>query len=443
MRTPKFDMAIFKERRQKLAQLLKKGSAVVITAKPEFERNHDVSHPYRADSNLFYLTGFEEPESALVYRPGLHPETVLFVREKNVELETWTGFRYGPELTKELYQVDEAYPMTAFSEIAPQLLKEVDHLYYQLFDHHEFDTLMRKAIADVKVIHSRSGRGNLPISDSYSLVGEMRVHKSEYELSVMREAAKISCEAHVEVMKWIRPGVNERALQGKFAFEALKRGAQREGYQSILAGGANATTLHYVFNDQPVQDGDLFLIDAGAEVDYYTADITRTYPVNGRFTPVQHRIYQQVLTIQKEVIANVRPGVTKKELQDQAIDGLVSLMLEEKMFTESRQTIIDEQLYRRYYMHGIGHYLGMDVHDAGRSQMNGEDRPLEPGMVYTIEPGIYIPYDDERVSEELRGIGIRIEDNIVVTESGYENLTISAPKEIKDLEEIIGTHASM
>lgn len=437
MRQPQFDMTAFKERRQKLGQLIK-GDALIVAAHPESVRNNDVHHAYRQDSNLFYLTGFEEPESVLVFRPGHQPETVLFVREKNEERETWEGFRYGPEGAKEFFGADEAYVIEEFQERVPKLLSDVDKVYYSLFSNHEFDDQFKQALLSVKRMRSRSGRGILTISDCYSLLGEMRVRKSESEVATMKKACDISAQAHIDVMRAIKPGVNERALYGTFLQSIMQGGCAREGYGGIFASGNNATTLHYVFNDQVCQDGDLFLIDAGGEFDYYSADITRTYPVNGKFSETQKRVYEKVLSLQKHLITMVKPGMTKKSLQDETIRGLVDIMIEEKVLSGSPTQLIENLEYKRYYPHNVGHWLGLDVHDAGLSEVNGEARAFEPGFVLTIEPGIYIPADDDKVPEELRGLGIRIEDDILVTAEGHVNLTASAPKEVAELEAIIG-----
>ena len=237
----------------------------------------------------------------------------------------------------------------------------------------------------------------------------------------------------------MQPGLNERAIHGLFIQEIMARGAAREGYGTIVAGGDNATTLHYVFNDQPLNDGELLLIDGGGEYKYYTGDITRTYPINGQFTEVQKRIYQKVLSLQKSLVAAVKPGVTMADLQEKAIETLVDVMVEEKVLKGTRAEILESKSYQKYYPHGIGHWLGSDVHDGGLAKIDDQPRSLEPGMCFTIEPGLYFPENDEAVPSELRGIGIRIEDNILVTEAGHENLTSHVPKEVDELQSIVGS----
>lgn len=438
MRRPNFDMNVFRERRQQLAAMAK-GSAIVIPAHPEYIRNNDVHHSYRQDSNLFYLTGFEEPESILVFRPGLTPETVLFVRPKDMERETWDGFRYGPELAEREFNVDKAYLIADFDKVIVDLLKPADRVYYRFNINREFDEKMLSVLDQVRANMGRTGRGHLPVYDSWELIGELRLKKTEYDVSVMRKACEISAKGHIEAMKFTRPGVNEREVMGVLLGSFLRQGAAREGYGTIVGSGDNATTLHYVFNDQECKDGDLLLIDAGAEYQYYTGDITRTFPVNGKFTPVQKRVYERLLELEKSLIQSVKPGLVFRSFQETTVEYLTDLMIELKLLTGTRSELIESLAYKKYYPHGVSHWLGMDVHDVGLHVIDGEPRRLEPGMAFTIEPGIYIPANDLSAPEELRGIGIRIEDNIVVTPTGSENLTAMCPKEVADLEAIIGT----
>lgn len=437
MRKPAFDMNIFAERRKKLGQEIP-GAALVVASHPEHIRNHDVHYPYRQDSNLFYLTGWEEPESILVYRPGCNPETVMFVRRRDQERETWDGFRYGPEGCEREFKVDKAYPIEEFKKVAPTLLTEVKQVYYRMYKNSESDLLMQDVLNTVKSLRGRTGYGLLPIHDADVLIGEMRLVKSEYELTQLREACEISAQAHLAAMRFTRPGVSERQVQGVLAHQFYMRGSAREGYHSIVASGHAATTLHYNFNDQPCKDGDLLLIDAGAEYNYYTGDITRTFPVNGKFTDEQGRVYEGVLKLQKQIIDFVKPGIVFKDLHDMGTSLLTDLMLELGLLSGRKDDLIQALAQKKYYPHGIGHWLGMDVHDAGLYYKNGEPRPIEANMCFTIEPGLYIPYDDQSAPAKYRGIGIRIEDNIRVTSNGCENMTSSAPKEISDIEKVVG-----
>lgn len=437
MRTPQFDMSIFKERRVELARRMR-GAALILTANHHPIRNNDVHYSYRQDSNLFYLTGFEESDCVFVFRPGQQPETVMFVQAKDPLRETWDGFLYGPEATKNLFGIDEVYTIDKFEEMLPKLIQPTERLLYSMFWNTELDKIILKAVHSVAQARSRTNKGNLPIEDSRVILGEMRIKKSGVEIDWMKKAAQISSEAHIEVMKACRPGVNERALHGVFLRAIMERGAAREGYGSIVATGANATTLHYVFNDQTCKDGDILLIDAGGEYNYYTADITRSYPVSGKFSPAQKRVYSKILDVQKMLVSAVKPGETREGLQKKAISGLVDIMIDENLLRGPKADIIENKTYLKYYMHGVGHWLGLDVHDAGLTEIVGEPRLLEAGFYLTIEPGLYIPHDDQDAPKELRGFGVRIEDNILVTEGGYENFTAACPKEVDALESLVG-----
>jgi Xaa-Pro aminopeptidase len=440
MRRPNLDMNVFIDRRAQLSALARK-SAVIIASHPERVRNNDVHFPYRQDSCFFYLTGFEEPESILVFRPGQTPETILFVRPKDVERETWDGFRYGPEGTEREFKIDKVYLISEFDKMIVSLLRPVEKIYYRLGIDHEFDQKILSVLGQVRSHQGRTGAGHLPLLDAWELIGELRLKKSPYDVATMRKACEISARAHVEAMRATRPGINERELQGVLIASFLRQGAAREGYNTIVGSGDNATTLHYVFNDQECKDGDLLLIDAGAEYQYYTGDITRTFPVNGKFSAPQKRLYQGVLDLQKSLIASIKLGGQLRTLQETTIEHLTDLMIELKILTGSRSQLIESLAFKKYYPHGVSHWLGMDVHDTGLHSVGGEPRKLEPGMAFTVEPGIYIPAHDTSAPAEYRGIGIRIEDNIVVTPTGCENLTASCPKEINELESIIGQRA--
>lgn len=437
MRRPTLDMKIFSERRRSVGQEIL-GGALVVAAHPEYLRNDDVHYPYRQDSNMFYLTGWEEPQSVLILRPGLIPETVMFVRRRDAERETWDGFRYGPEGCEREFKIDKAYPIEEFEKMAPQLLKEVDRVYYRMFKNAAFDVQMQNVLKTVKQMQGRTGYGLLPVHDADILLGEHRLIKSEFELTQLREACEISAQAHLAAMRFTRPGVTERQVQGVLAHHFYMKGSAREGYGFIVASGNSATTLHYNFNDQPCKDGDLLLIDAGAEYNYYTGDITRTFPVNAKFTDEQGRVYEGVLKIQKQIIDFVKPGIVFKDLHEMGTSLLTDLMLDLGLLSGRKEDLIQSLAQKKYYPHGIGHWLGMDVHDAGLYFKKGEPRPIEANMCFTIEPGLYIPADDSSAPQKYRGIGIRIEDNIRVTSNGSENMTSSVPKEIADLEKVVG-----
>lgn len=439
MRTPKEDVKIFRERRKKLAERIN-GKAVILTSMPEAVRNGSYhQHKYRQDSNLYYLTGFEEPETIFIFRPGLNPETVMFVREKNISKETWEGFRFGPEGVESLFGIDKAYPISEFEKVAPSLLSSTDGVYYKLYKNPEMDDRIENVLKSVKDLQARSGSGLLPVVDTDAVLADMRVRKSSVEVSNQRIACEISAQCHLALMNYVRPGMNEREIHGYFLYQAMKRGATFEGYNGIVAGGANACTLHYIFNDQKLVHGDLLLVDCGAEYNYYTGDITRTFPISGQFSKAQELIYQKVLDVQKQVLSMVKPGIFFKDLQEAGGELLAEALLELGLLSGRKEDIIKSAEHKKYYPHGIGHFLGMDVHDIGRYHtLTGQHIAIEPDMVFTIEPGLYIPLNDHSVPAEFRGIGVRIEDNVLVTTSGYENMTSTAPKEISELAEVIG-----
>lgn len=429
---------IFKRRRQKVMAGLH-NAALIVAAHPEHVRNDDVHYPYRQDSNMYYLTGFEEPEAFLLLRPGKTPESVMFVRQKNVERETWDGFRFGPEGTKKEFLIDEVYPIEDFEKKAIELLKGFEDLYYRLFKNPEADRQVQNILLGLKRAYGRSGYGLLTVKDADTFLGEFRLRKNEDDLRNQRAACEISAKAHVEAMKFTRPGVSERQVQAVLSHAFYSNGSGREGYNFIVASGNNATTLHYNFNDQVCENGELLLIDAGCEMNFYSGDITRTFPVNGRFTPIQKKVYEGVLKIQKEIIDYVKPGIYFKDLHTMGESRLTDLMIELSLVRGRKEDIMKANEHRKYYPHGIGHWLGMDVHDSGLYMIKGEARPIEAGMVFTIEPGLYIPANDMTAPEELRGIGVRIEDNILVTEKGCENMTAGVPKEVDEIEKLMAS----
>lgn len=437
MRKSVMPKEVFAERRKRLGSLIP-GSAIVLPAWPEQIRNHDGHYRYRPESSLMYLSGFDEPGSCLVFRPGQNPETVMFVREKNIERETWDGFRFGPEGAKKVFGYDEVFTMDQFAEVAPGLLKDCEKIYYSLFRNPGFDAIFSEAMLKVKTLRPRSGLGVPTIEDAYNILGELRMKKTEIEVETLKKAGEISALAHVEVMKATRPGVSERELHGLFLYSIMKQGASAEAYNGIFASGINAVTLHYNFNEEVLKDGDLLLVDAGAEYLYYSGDITRTYPVNGKFTGPQLSLYQGVLDVQKNLIQMLKPGLAHGELQKTTVHGLIEVLRHNKILKGSVDEILESRSYAKYYPHGVSHLLGLDTHDAGGLLVRGESRQMEPGWCFTIEPGLYIPPDDESVPKEFRGIGIRIEDDIIVTHDGCINLTEKVPKEVDEMCAIIG-----
>lgn len=447
MRKPNNNLKLIQNRRELLKQKMLKNAAqtkpsgenpaLILFANPEYIRNNDVHYEYRQDSNFYYLTGFEEPESIFIFRPGLKPETILFVRPKDELRETWDGFRYGPEAAAKEFQIDECYLIEEFEKKAAELLKPVGQIYHHWQLSQKTDQQLLEILQNVRLSHGRSGRGMLAILDSRELIGELRLFKSAEDIEVMRRATSITAEAHCEIMRFAKPGMNEKQLHGVFLGTMNLLGAQREGYGAIVATGANATTLHYVFNDQECKNGDLVLVDAGAEYQYFGGDITRCFPINGKFTDAQKRIYEAVLDVQKKIIGEIRPGMIFQDLQKICIEMLTDVMIELKLLKGSRADLIEKQEFKKYYMHGVSHYLGMDVHDAGLYLFKDQKRTLEEGMCFTVEPGIYVPQNDELAPAEFRGIGIRIEDNILITKDSYENLTVRAPKEVVEIETLM------
>lgn len=436
MRNSAENVQIFVNRRAEVAKKISK-SALIIAAHPEQIRNHDVGHPYRQDSNFYYMTGFEEPDSFFIFRPGCNPESVMFVRKKDIERETWDGFRFGPEAAQSIFKMDAVYPIEDFEKVAPQLLTEVKSVYYRILKNSEADKKVFEAIDSSRRIKTRTNSGLLSIHDADLLLGEFRLIKKDSEILNQKRACEISAQAHLEIMKSVKPGMNERQIQGLLNYHFLNLGAAREGYNYIVASGNNATTLHYNFNDQVCKSGDLLLIDAGAEYNYFTGDITRTFPINGQFTESQARLYSEVLKVQKEIIQFIKPGVFFKDLHEMANNLLTDALCELGFFVGRKEDIISSNQFRKYYPHGIGHWLGMDVHDAGMYFIDKEPRAIEEGMCFTIEPGIYVPENDHSAPLEYRGIGIRIEDNLLVTKNGTENLTDSVPKEIDEIEKVM------
>ncbi|MBC7467094.1 MAG: aminopeptidase P family protein [Bdellovibrio sp.] len=436
MRKSTENAEIFKKRRKKIIEGLN-GAALIVASHPEQVRNDDVHHDYRQDSNMYYLTGFEEPESILLLRPGKNPESVMFVRKKDVERETWNGFRFGPEGTKSEFLIDAVYAIEDFQKESLELLKGFDEVYYRLFKNKEADLKIEELLLNLKRAYGRSGYGLMTVKDADTFLGEYRLKKDENELENLKRACQISAEAHVAAMKFTKPGVNERQVQAVMSHHFYMSGSARVGYPYIVASGNNATTLHYNFNDQECKKGDLLLIDAGAEYNYFSGDITRTFPVSGKFTEPQRKVYEGVLKIQKELIAYLKPGVFFKDLHEMGASRLTDLMLELGLVSGRKDDVMKANQHRKYYPHGIGHWLGMDVHDAGLYVIKGEPRPIEPGMCFTIEPGLYIPANDMTAPPELRGIGVRIEDNIVITNKGCEVLTSAVPKEIDEIEKLM------
>ena len=424
--------AVYANRRRRLAEAVGEGVAVIPTA-PERLRNRDSHYPYRFDSHFYYLTGFTEPESVLVLTGG---KSILFCRERNEEREIWDGFRYGPEAARERFGFDESHPIAALDAEMERLLANQPALCYPMGADPEWDA---RAIRWLNAVRARVRAGiSAPdrVHDIRALIDDMRLIKDAHEVGVMRRAARISAAAHRRAMQRARPGRYEYEIEAELLHEFRRNGAQFPAYSPIVASGANACVLHYVFNDARLQDGELLLIDAGCELDGYASDITRTYPVNGQFTPAQRDVYEIVLASQRAAIDRVATGNAWIDPHDAAVKVLAQGMLDLKLITGSLDEALEKETYKRFYMHRTGHWLGLDVHDAGDYKRSGAWRALAPGMALTVEPGLYIRAADD-VPERLRNIGIRIEDDVLVTDAGCEVLTAEAPKTVADLEALM------
>ena len=424
--------AIHRRRRERLAQAIGAGVAVVPTA-PERVRNRDTHYPYRFDSHFYYLTGFAEPEAVLVLVSG---KSILFCREKNDEREVWDGFRYGPAAARERFGFDEAHPIGALDGMLAQLLENQPALLYPVGAAAEWDA---RAMGWLNAVRAKARAGTAApdrVQDVRTLVDEMRLVKDAQELATMRRAARITAGAHRRAMQQARPGRNEYEIEAELLHEFRRNGAQFPAYWPIVAGGANACVLHYVSNDAPLREGELLLIDAGCELDGYAADLTRTFPVSGRFSGAQRALYEVVLAAQLAAIATVKPGRAWNEPHDAAVRVLARGMLDLKLLSGTLDAVLEKETYKRFYMHRTGHWLGLDVHDAGEYKHAGKWRTLAPGMTLTVEPGLYVrPADD--VPQALHHLGIRIEDDVAVTEGGCEVLTAEAPKSVDDIEALM------
>ncbi|MEJ5211172.1 MAG: Xaa-Pro aminopeptidase [Burkholderiales bacterium] len=422
----------YRERRLRLAAQMGAGVAVIPTA-PERPRNRDSHYPYRFDSYFHYLTGFPEPEAVLVLVVNGGVKSILFCRDRDEEREIWDGFRYGPEGAREAFGMDEAHSITQLDEMMPRLLADQPDLFFDLGADPSWDTRVVGWLNAVRAQARNGVTAPAGIRDVRALLDEMRLIKDAHELATMRRAAEISGAAHRRAMRATAPGRFEYEIEAELLHEFRRQGAQAPAYTPIVAGGANACVLHYVTNNAPLRDGDLLLIDAGCELDGYASDITRTFPVNGRFSPAQKDCYEIVLAAQREAMAQVRPGRHWNEPHEAALRVLAQGMLDLGLLAGSVDGVLESGAYKRFYMHKTGHWLGLDVHDAGDYKRGGEWRILEPGMVLTVEPGLYIR-PGEGVPEALWNIGIRIEDDVCVTEGACEVLTAATPKTVADIE---------
>lgn len=434
---------LYAARRRRLMEKMGPDAVAVFVAPPQRQRSHDTEYPYRPSSDIIYLCGFEEPEAVLVLAPGHEDgDFAMFVRNRDPEKETWDGRRAGPEGAKAHFGADAAYVIDDLDEELPRFLQGRETLWYTLGNDATFDGKITQWLNKLRFRRGAAPAAPRQIADARDIVHEMRVHKEPAELDVMRTAARIASDAHIAAMKAVRPGMHEYEIQALLEYSFRRRGAFAPAYTTIVGSGVNATILHYTENRDPLGASDILLIDAGCEYQYYAADITRSYPVSGKFTPAQRDVYQAILEAQKAAIDDVQPGVAYNELQDRTARRLSQALIDLGILTGSVDENLENETYKQFYPHRVGHWLGSDVHDVGSyHDAEGNWRPLAPGMVVTVEPGLYFPETAE-IPDAFKGIGIRIEDDILVTAQGNENLTASCPKEVADLEAIIGTAAA-
>jgi len=430
-----FDPAVFAARRAAYMEAIGPQAVAIVRSQPERLRNGDAYHPFRQNSDVLYLTGFTEPECTLVLRPGAETEkVVMFVRPRNPELETWDGRRAGLEGAKDRYGADAAYDASELAVKLPELAANVDEWYVGLGIDDELDQVIAKSIARLRRTEKKGQRPPRAVVDPRAALHELRLIKRPEELDALRTASAIASDAHIAAIRHGRPGVFEYELEAIINYQFRRRGGAGPGYATIVGAGENATILHYIENRKKIADGDLVLVDAGCEYEHYTSDITRTWPANGAFTPAQREVYELVLQTQLAAIAMCRVGTTLDDIHQFCVKALTEAMIELGLLAGPVEERIADLGYRKFYMHGTSHWLGLDVHDAGAYTLGGKPRPLAAGMVITIDPGLYIARDAEGVPDALRGIGVRIEDDILITNGDPEVLTAACPKTVRELE---------
>lgn len=440
-RIPKSEYA---RRRKVLMAEMEPNSIAILPAAPMYIRNRDVEHIYRQDSDFQYLSGFPEPEAVIALIPGReHGEYVLFCRERDPARELWDGLRAGQDGAIAEYGADDAFPIGDIDEILPGLIEGRSRVYYAIGSNQEFD---HRLMEWINTIRSKARQGAQPPNEFVALdhlLHDLRLYKSANEVKVMKHAAEISARAHIHAMQASRAGLYEYHLEAELDYEFRKGGAKMPAYGSIVAAGKNACILHYRENDAALKDGDLVLIDAGCEIDCYASDITRTFPVNGRFSPEQKAIYELVLAANEEAFKHIAPGKHWNEAHEATVQVITAGLVELGLLEGDIEELIATEAYKPFYMHRAGHWLGMDVHDVGDYKVGGEWRVLEPGMAMTVEPGIYIAADNQDVAKKWRGIGVRIEDDVVVTRTGCEILTGGVPKSVAEIEQLMAAAAEV
>ena len=424
-------------RRAALMEQIGPGGVALVSSLPERVRNGDAHHLFRQHSDVLYLTGFAEPDCTVVLRPGADSERfVMFVRPRDPEMEVWDGRRAGVDGARTTHGADAAYPIAELGQRLPDLLANCDELHYALGVDPAMDTRVAGILARLRRTEKKGKRPPRAVVDPRHSVHELRLHKGPEEIAALRRAGEISAAAHVEAMRAGAPGTFEYQLEAILGFQFRKHGGVGPGYSSIVGAGVNATILHYVENSRAIAAGELVLVDAGCEYDHYTADITRTWPASGQFSPAQREVYDLVLDVQESAIALAVPGATLDQLHDHCVRRLTEGMIRLGLLTGTVDDRLADGSYKRFYMHGTSHWLGMDVHDVGAYTRGGKARPLVPGMVLTVEPGLYVAADADGVPERLRGIGVRIEDDVLVTTGAPDVLTCDCPKAVAELERL-------
>lgn len=430
------EQAVFAQRRRQIMKMMGDNAIAILPAAPVLVRNRDVEYSFRQDSDFYYLSGFPEPEAVIVLIPGRpQGEYILFCRERDKLKETWNGYRYGPEGAVAHFAADDAYPVDDMEDILPGLMEHSERVYYTIGLNPEFDKHVLNCVNSLR----KASRGGVHapyefVSLEY-LLHDMRLFKGREELRLMRKAAKISVQAHINAMRACKPGVGEYALEAEILYEFNRNGAGW-AYPSIVGGGANSCILHYTENNRLLKDGDVVLIDAGAEYDGYAADITRTFPVNGRYSPPQKEIYDLVLEAQEAAFKTLKPGNHWNDPHHAVVKTLTKGMVELGLLKGKPTQLIKDGAYTQYYMHRTGHWLGMDVHDVGDYKVDDEWRLLEKGMTLTVEPGLYIPAGS-RGAKRWANIGVRIEDDIAITADGFELLSKGLPRSTEEVEAVM------
>ena len=428
----------FSERRSELSKKVLDDSAIIVASSPVKSRISDTDYLYRQDSNFYYLSGYEEPESILLIRPYAKKDNfIIFCRDRDPLKEQWDGFRSGQTGAVQDFGADKSLSISSVDSLMPELLEGAKNIYYSMSSPCGLDQRINTWVDKIR-LNTRAGAEpphNLLSLDS--IIHEMRLLKSEEEIEVMRQAAEITTEAHIRAMKAVKPGMFEYQLEAEYLYAFNKNGARAPAYNSIVGGGNNACILHYVENNSELKDGDVVLVDAGCEYKYYASDVTRTFPVNGSFTEEQKQIYSVVLEAHKQSMDQLKPGNKWNLAHEKSVEVIVEGLIDLGIIKSSKKEAIDTGEYSKYYMHRIGHWLGMDVHDVGSYKQDGDWRDLEPGMVMTIEPGIYILDSLEGVEDKWKGIGVRIEDDVLVTKKGFEVLTPDIPRSIEEVESTV------